>query len=54
MTREEKALVDSFAAQWLQQQGYKPAAFQKAIALQRLQRGQTVEEIIAALVVMRK
>ncbi len=47
------ARVQAFADQWEQSQGYKPAAFQKAIAMQRLERGQTIEEIISALVAMR-
>lgn len=47
------AKVAAFAAEWERTQGYKPAPFQKAIAMQRLERGQTVAEIIAALVAMR-
>lgn len=46
-------LVDLFAAEWERTQGYKPAPFQKAIAIQRFERGETVGEIIAALVAMR-
>lgn len=42
--------VAAFAAAWEASQGYKPAAFQKAIAMQRLLRGQTINEIIAALI----
>lgn len=53
MTQAEKALVDLFAAEWERQQGYRPAAFQKAIALQRLRRGQSNDEIIASFVAMR-
>jgi AraC-like DNA-binding protein len=45
--------VELFAAEWLRQQGYKPATFQKAIAMQRLERGQSVQEIIDALVAQR-
>lgn len=45
--------VAAFAAEWERQQGYKPATFQKAIALQRLERGQTIQEIIDALVAQR-
>lgn len=45
--------VQEFATQWEKEQGYKPAAFQKAIAMQRLERGQTIREIIDALVAMR-
>lgn len=43
-------LVDRFAAEWERTQGYKPAPFQKAIAMQRLERGQSIEQIIASLV----
>jgi len=53
MTLDEKANVDAFAAEWLKSQGYKPAPFQKAMALQRLRRGETAAEIVAALVAMR-
>lgn len=53
MTQEEKAKVDSFAALWELQQGYKPAPFQKAIALQRSRRGQSAQEIVDALVAQR-
>ena len=45
--------VAAFAAQWESEQGYKPAPFQKAIAMQRLERGQSIAEIIAALVAQR-
>jgi hypothetical protein len=45
--------VAQFATEWEQQEGYKPAVFQKAIAMQRLERGQTIKEIIDALVAMR-
>lgn len=45
--------VAAFAAQWEKEQGYKPAAFQKAIAMQRLERGQTIREIIDSLVAQR-
>ena len=45
--------VHDFAIAWEFQEGYKPAAFQKAIAMQRLERGQTVQQIIDALVAMR-
>lgn len=45
--------VAEFAAQWEKQEGYKPAAFQKAIAMQRLERGQIIQEIIDALIAMR-
>lgn len=53
MTLEEKKQVDAFAAEWLREQGYQPAPFQKAIALQRFCRGQSVREIIDALVAQR-
>ena len=53
MTREEKMAVDAFAKDWREQEGYDPAPFQKAIALQRLRRGQKNAEIIAALAGMR-
>jgi len=42
--------VAKFAAAWEKQEGYKPASFQKAIAMQRLLRGQSIPEIIAALI----
>jgi hypothetical protein len=45
--------VAKFAAAWEKQEGYKPAPFQKAIAMQRLARGQTIAEIIAALTAQR-
>jgi hypothetical protein len=45
--------VALFAAEFERLQGYKPAAFQKAIAMQRLERGQSIREIIDALVWMR-
>ena len=45
--------VEQFAAAWEKQEGYKPAPFQKAIAMQRLDRGQSIPEIIAALVAQR-
>jgi hypothetical protein len=45
--------VERFAIEWEKQQGYKPAPFQKAIAMQRYERGQTTQEIIDALVAMR-
>jgi hypothetical protein len=45
--------VALFAAEFERLEGYKPAAFQKAIAMQRLERGQTIREIIDALVWMR-
>lgn len=46
-------LVELFAAEWERTQGYKPAPFQKALAMRRFERGQTVHEIIAALTAMR-
>jgi len=46
-------MVARFAAEWERTQGYKPAPFQKAIAMQRLERGQTIEQIIEALVAQR-
>jgi hypothetical protein len=49
-TRQKVAL---FVAEWERLQGYKPAVFQKAIAMQRLERGQSIREIIDALVAMR-
>jgi len=45
--------VQAFADEWERREGYKPAVFQKAIAMQRLERGQSIDEIIAALVAMR-
>ncbi len=45
--------VEQFATAWDAQEGYKPAPFQKAIAMQRLERGETIPEIIAALIAMR-
>jgi hypothetical protein len=51
MTIHQKIAL--FAAEWEREQGYKPAAFQKAIAMQRLERGQSIREIIDALVAMR-
>lgn len=53
MTPEEKVLVELFAAEWARTEGYKPAPFQKAIALQRMRRGQSIREIIGALIAMR-
>jgi hypothetical protein len=53
MLPKEKIAVDSFAAQWEAEQGYKPAPFQKAIALQRIRRGQDNREIIDSLVAQR-
>lgn len=47
------AKVAEFATAWERQEGYKSAPFQKAIAMQRLERGQTIPQIIAALVAMR-
>jgi hypothetical protein len=49
----EPTLIQLFAAEFERLQGYKPAPFQKAIALQRLQRGQSIREIIDTLVAMR-
>ena len=46
-------LVELFAAEWERTQGYKPAPFQKAIAMQRFARGETVRQIIDALVSQR-
>jgi hypothetical protein len=51
MTLKEK--VELFAAEWERLEGYKPAPFQKAIAMQRLGRGQSIREIIDALVAQR-
>lgn len=53
LTKSERRAVDIFAAEWGRTQGYKPAAFQKAIALQRLRRGQSIREIIDALTAQR-
>ena len=53
VTAEEKASVELFAAEWERTEGYKPAPFQKAIALQRIRRGQSIREIIGALVAQR-
>jgi hypothetical protein len=49
----DRTNIELFAAEWERLQGYKPAPFQKAIALQRLQRGQSIREIIDALVAQR-
>lgn len=46
-------LVAQFTATWEAQEGYKPAPFQKAIAMQRYLRGQSTQEIIDALVAQR-
>lgn len=46
-------LVAQFTAAWEAQEGYKPAPFQKAIAMQRYLRGQSTREIIDALVAQR-
>lgn len=51
MNISEKVFL--FRIQWQQQQHYPPSAFQKAIAMQRLQRGQSIQEIIDALVAQR-
>jgi len=51
MTLQEQ--VNLFAEEWERLEGYKPAPFQKAIALQRLKRGQSIREIIDALIAMR-
>jgi hypothetical protein len=48
-----REMVDLFAAEWERQEGYKPAPFQKAIATQRIERGQSIRQIIDALVAMR-
>jgi hypothetical protein len=53
MTPNEKALVELFAAEWQRTEGYSPAPFQKAIALQRIRRGQSIREIIGALISQR-
>lgn len=53
LTATETKSIAEFAAAWERQEGYKPAPFQKAIALQRLRRGESVETIIAALVAQR-
>ena len=45
--------IAEFTRKWQETQGYKPAVFQKAIAMQRLERGQSIDEIISALVAMR-
>ena len=45
--------IAQFSAEWEKQEGYKPAPFQKAIAMQRLERGQTIQEIIDYLVAQR-
>ncbi len=42
-----------FAREWELSTGYKPAAFQKAIAMQRLSRGQSIAQIVDALIDMR-
>lgn len=48
-----QAKMTEFVTQWAQQEGYRPAPFQKAVAMQRLGRGQSIQEIIDALVAMR-
>jgi hypothetical protein len=48
-----RQMVEAFAKIWEREQGYKPAPFQKAIAMQRLGRGQTIRQIIDALVAQR-
>lgn len=48
-----KPLIQLFSIEWERTQGYKPAPFQKAIAMQRLGRGQTIQQIIEALVAQR-
>ena len=53
LTTQEKTAIAEFAALWEKTQGYTPAAFQKAIALQRMARGQSAQEIVDALVAMR-
>ena len=53
ITNEERELVNLFAAEFERTEGYKPAPFQKAIALQRIRRGQSICEIIGALVAQR-
>ena len=45
--------IKLFAAEWQRSEGYQPAPFQKAIAMQRLQRGQSIREIIEALISQR-
>jgi hypothetical protein len=45
--------VKLFVTEWTKQNGYTPAPFQKALAMQRLERGQTVQEIIDYLVAQR-
>ena len=52
-TNEERELVNLFVAEFERTEGYKPAPFQKAIALQRIRRGQSIREIIGALVAQR-
>ena len=47
------AQVQAVADEWERREGYPLAAFQKAICMQRLERGQTAHEIIKALVAMR-
>jgi len=42
--------VKAFCEAWEKQEGYKPAPFQKAIAMRRLERGETIEQIIAAFI----
>lgn len=53
MTKAEKEQVERFADEWERREGYKPAPFQKAIALQRFRRGQSIDEIIEALIAQR-
>ena len=47
MNAEEKRLVALFAAEWERTEGYKPASFQKVIALQRIKRGHQPEKLSA-------
>lgn len=51
--RRQLREVEAFAAEWKRTQGYEPAAFQKAIAMQRLARGESIPFIIDALVAQR-
>ena len=44
---------EKFAAEWERQEGYKPAPFQKAIAMQRIDRGQSIQDVIDALIAQR-
>lgn len=51
--KNDRTRMDEFVVEWERREGYKPAPFQKAIAMQRFLRGQSVDEVIAALIAQR-